>query len=59
MYKSYWLRELFEIHKAELNCYVEALFLNELPIRKFLSSKYNTGVNIKHSQWKSVIYPIG
>ena len=56
MYKSYWLRELFEIHKAELNCYVEALLLNELPIRKFLSSKYNTGVNIKHSQWKSVIY---
>jgi len=56
MYKSYWIRELFEIHKAELNCYVEALFLNELPIRKFLSTKDTPGVNINHSNWKKSIY---
>ncbi len=54
--KNHLLDELFDIYKAELSIYIEAMYLNELSIRQNLSSKLIPGHNIKGGQWKQLIY---
>jgi putative transposase len=55
-YKSAWLDMLFNDYKEDLQLYINLLWNKQLPLVKLLSSKVLPANNLKHSQYKQILY---
>jgi putative transposase len=55
-FKSAWLDLLFNDYKEDLRFYIDLLWSKQLPLAKMLSSKVLPANNLKHSQYKQILY---
>jgi len=54
--KSILLDKLFSDYKSDLQLYIDLLWDKILPLKKILSSKHLPSLNLKHSQYKQILY---